>query len=127
MPQLVLGQWLRGKASAAVDISDGLLADCAHLAEASGVCAEINQSRLPLSDALLEQFGEEQAIHFALNAGDDYRLLFTLPPEQLRRLQQAFPQTAAVIGAIKPGSGVVLLDNDAKPRQLPEHGWQHFR
>jgi len=126
MPQLILGQWLRGKASAAVDISDGLLADCAHLAEASGVCAVIDEPRLPLSDALVNHFGYKAAVNYALAAGDDYVLLFTLPPEQLSRLQQAFPY-ACVIGQIKEGSGVVLLDNNGKPRQPPQSGWQHFQ
>ncbi|KXU39132.1 thiamine monophosphate kinase [Ventosimonas gracilis] len=126
MPQLALGQWLRGKASAAMDISDGLLADCAHLAEASGVCALINEPLLPLSEALLEHFGDKAAMDYALCAGDDYVLLFSLPPEQLSRLQQAFSHVC-VIGHIQEGSGVVLLDSNGQPRQAPQSGWQHFR
>jgi len=138
MPQLILGQWLRGKATAAIDISDGLLADCAHLAEASGVCAVIDTLwpppadgpidilHMPLSDALLDHFGYKAAVNYALSAGDDYVLLFTLPPEQLSRLQQAFPY-AYVIGHIKEGSGVVLLDKQGQPRQMPQSGWQHFQ
>jgi len=126
MPQLVLGQWLLGKATAAIDISDGLLADCTHLAEASGVCAQMDTSLLPLSDALVDHFGDETALNYALSAGDDYRLLFTLPPEHLAGLQQAFPQ-AAMIGHIQEGSGVVLLDKHGEPRQAPHSGWQHFQ
>jgi len=115
-PQLVLGQWLRGKATAAMDISDGLLADCAHLVAASAICAVIDEARLPISDALCEHFGYEAAIDYALSAGDDYVLLFSLPPKYLSRLQQAFPGTC-VIGHIETGRGVVLLDNNGKPRQ----------
>jgi len=125
-PQLILGQWLRDKATAAIDISDGLIVDCAHLAEASGVCAQMDTSLLPLSDALLDYFGYEKALNYALSAGDDYRLLFTLPPEHLAGLQQAFPQ-AAMIGHIQEGSGVVLLDKHDQPRQAPHSGWQHFQ
>lgn len=60
-PQLALGLALRGKASAAMDISDGLLADCGHIAKASAVSLVIERHRLPLSTALLTFVGEDQA------------------------------------------------------------------
>jgi len=126
MPQLILGKWLRGKATAAVDISDGLIADCAHLAEASGVCAEIDEPRLPLSDALFETFCYQTALNYALSAGDDYRLLFTLPPAHLEDLKRAFPESH-VIGHIKAGNGVILRDKSGKPRPISSRGWQHFQ
>ncbi|MBU0851381.1 MAG: thiamine-phosphate kinase, partial [Gammaproteobacteria bacterium] len=70
-PQLALGQALRGKATAALDISDGLLADCNHIATASSVSLVIEQARVPLSDSLVRFAGTEQALQCALGGGDD--------------------------------------------------------
>ncbi|HBX54730.1 MAG TPA: thiamine-phosphate kinase, partial [Pseudomonas sp.] len=71
-PQLALGQALRGKATAALDISDGLLADCGHIAAASAVALLIEQARLPLSASLLALLGTAAARACALSGGDDY-------------------------------------------------------
>ncbi|UVE17297.1 thiamine-phosphate kinase [Pseudomonas sp. LS44] len=125
-PQLALGQLLRGKASAALDISDGLLADCGHIARASGVALLIERERLPLSPALLALCGREAALAHALGGGDDYRLAFTLPAEQLAAVQVAWPEVA-VIGRVAAGEAVQLLDADGQPLALPETGYQHFR
>ena len=88
-PQLALGQALRGKASAALDISDGLLADCGHIAAASGVRLVIEQAQVPLSEALLRSVGQEHALQCGLSGGDDYVLAFTLPATQLPGLLDA--------------------------------------
>ncbi|MDT4796129.1 Thiamine-monophosphate kinase [compost metagenome] len=124
-PQLALGQWLRGKASAALDISDGLLADCGHIARASGVAVQVERERLPLAPALLDLYGREAAQALALSAGDDYRLAFSLPPAHLAALQAAWPE-AAVVGRIAAGQGVHLLDAAGRALAMPEAGYQHF-
>ena len=125
LPQLELGLALRGKATAALDISDGLLADCGHIAAASGVELIIEQAQVPLSNALLAQVGEASALQCALSGGDDYRLAFTLPPEYLADLQQA-GLPVRVIGRVAAGQGVILLDAKGLPVQPPRSGYQHF-
>lgn len=125
IPQLELGLALRGKATAALDISDGLLADCGHIAAASGVELVIELAQVPMSAALLAFAGEPAARQCALSGGDDYRLAFTLPAAHLADLQQAgWP--VRVIGRVMAGQGVTLLDSQGQPVQLPRSGYQHF-
>jgi thiamine-monophosphate kinase len=124
-PQLALGVALRGKATAALDISDGLLADCGHIAAASGVALLIEQARLPLSQALLTLLGAAGARDCALSGGDDYLLAFTLPAEHLTVLQaQGWP--VHVIGRVEAGSGVQLLDQRGQGITPQARGYQHF-
>ncbi len=123
-PQLALGQWLRGKATSALDISDGLLADCGHIAAASGVALQLERDRVPLSPALCHVAGE-QALSHALVGGDDYRLAFTLPTEHLGPLLAHWP-TVTVIGRVMAGQGVQLLDSQGCCIELPQTGYQHF-
>ena len=85
-PRLALGCALRGIASAAIDVSDGLCQDLGHVLEASGVGARIDADLVPLSPALLEVAGAAAARALALSAGDDYELLFTVPPDRVGRL-----------------------------------------
>jgi thiamine-monophosphate kinase len=125
-PQLALGQALRGRATAALDISDGLLADCGHIALASGVALQIEQSRLPLSDALQQWFGEIDARHAALTGGDDYILAFTLPPVHLvSLLAEGWP--VHIIGSVQAGVGVSLVDAQGQDITPLIRGYQHFR
>ncbi|OEC34698.1 thiamine-monophosphate kinase [Pseudomonas cuatrocienegasensis] len=124
MPQLDLGQALRGRATAALDISDGLLADCGHIAQASAVGLRIELEHLPLSVALREQAGAK-ALTCALAGGDDYLLAFTLPPAELAPLQQAgWP--IQVVGQAVAGSGVQVIDCNGAPFVLSHGGYQHF-
>ncbi|RMO98188.1 Thiamine-monophosphate kinase [Pseudomonas syringae pv. philadelphi] len=124
-PQLALGQALRGRATSALDISDGLLADCGHIARASGVRLLIERDRLPMSEPLLALLGLPAAQHAALSGGDDYVLAFTLPPAQLPVLQAAgWP--VQVIGRVEVGQGVVLIDNAGADITPDIRGYQHF-
>jgi thiamine-monophosphate kinase len=124
-PQLALGQALRGKASAALDISDGLLADCGHIAAASGVLLCIEQQKLPLSDALVGFAGHDQALQYGLTGGDDYVLAFTLPAEQLSVLQ-ADGWPLHVIGQVATGAGVQLLNAAGHAITVASKGYNHF-
>jgi thiamine-monophosphate kinase len=125
-PQLGLGQALRGKATAALDISDGLLADCGHIALASGVRLLVERERLPMSDALLSFFGLEDARQAALAGGDDYVLAFTLPPSELDSLVSAgWP--VSVVGHVIEGQGVALIDEQGQDITPLTRGYQHFR
>jgi thiamine-monophosphate kinase len=122
-PRLALGQELRGVATAAIDISDGLLADLAKLLEASGVGACIELDRLPFSPALRQSCPNEQAREFAMHGGDDYELCFTLPPACAAQLPK---WGASAIGVIeeKPGLRGRLGGN---PVSLSIGGYDHFR
>ena len=125
-PQLALGQALRGKATAALDISDGLLADCGHIAQASKVAVQVERDRLPLSGALVAFLGQAGAQHAALSGGDDYVLAFTLPSVELSPLlSEGWP--IHVIGRIVAGQGVTLLDSDGQDITPQTRGYQHFR
>ncbi|WP_217476264.1 thiamine-phosphate kinase [Stutzerimonas stutzeri] len=124
-PQLALGQALRGRATAVLDISDGLLADCAHIADASGVSLQIERSRLPLSDALRAVAGEG-ALQCALAGGDDYLLAFTLPAEHLPSLREE-GWSVHVIGRAVAGVGVQLLDAEGNAISTGDPGYNHFR
>lgn len=125
-PQLALGQALRGRATAALDISDGLLADCGHIAKASGVGLQIERERVPLSPALVAFLGLQGAQAAALSGGDDYILAFTLPAAELAPLQaQGWP--VHVIGHVVAGQGVTLLDAAGHDITPATRGYQHFR
>jgi len=128
-PRVAFGTRLRGVASACIDVSDGLAADLGHLAAASGVGAIIRAEELPLSRALYALAGEARAREFALGGGDDYELLFTVPPAARTALARLTAATGApachCIGEVVAGRGVRLV---AKSGELPvPRGWDHFR
>lgn len=112
--RLDLGCQLRQLATSCVDLSDGLLQDAAHVANASGVRFSIDSKTIPLSPALLSAVGEAQALEFALSGGEDYELLFTLPPET------DVPDEVTTIGIVEKGEGV-YCDVPSK-----EQGYDHF-
>ncbi len=125
-PQLELGQALRGRATSALDISDGLLADCGHIALASGVRLLVERDRVPLSAPLLAFFGQDAALQAALSGGDDYILAFTLPPSLLADLiDEGWP--ISVIGHVAEGQGVTLVDAHGQDVTPITRGYQHFR
>lgn len=135
-PRLALGQALRGIATAAADVSDGLLGDLGHILTASGVGAELYPETLlqsaAVSDAVRQQ-PLELAWTCALAGGDDYELVFTAPPTARAAVQVATERahTAATrIGRVAAGRGVLLLgaDGHALPSdQMPVlRGFDHF-
>lgn len=124
-PQLALGEALRGRATAALDISDGLLADCGHIAKASGVALRIERERVPLSAPLRRFAGDAEALRCALAGGDDYVLAFTLPPAELATLQDA-QWPVHVIGCVVAGQGVQLVDEAGNELPVSARGYNHF-
>ena len=89
-PRISLGLGVGGLAHAAIDLSDGLMADLEHMCKASGVGAEIHVETLPLSAAAKDAFRDEEALgRLALNAGDDYELLIAAPPSKEAKILRA--------------------------------------
>lgn len=122
-PQLALGAALRGLASAAMDVSDGVAQDLGHLLQASGVGAELALDALPLSPAL-QSIDPAFAIILALTSGDDYELLFTAPPAA-RDAVAALPVPCTRIGRITTTRGLVLM-RDGQPVDMAMTGYTHF-
>lgn len=131
-PRLALGLALRGLASAALDVSDGLLQDLGHLLAASGVGAELQVDALPLSPALQAWCTSQdplQATRWALAAGDDYELLFTAPAhrhDEIMALSASLALPLTCIGDILSSAGL-RLTAAGRPweHELPT-GYLHF-
>lgn len=128
-PRVATGLALDGIAHAAIDVSDGLLADLGHLCSASGVGAEIELDALPASPALLVAF--DATAHHMLQAtgGDDYELCFTAAASQrdaIAHLELECNVTTARIGRIVEGSGVLARDDSGRRWQPASAGYAHF-
>jgi len=127
--RLALGRALRGQASAAIDVSDGLLADLDHLCVRSGVGAEIDLPRLPRSEAFLAAARGELDGDKPLNGGDDYELCFTLPAGQadaVSALIQAGGCPITHIGQISAAPGVRCRDAAGRLVAPARTGFDHF-
>src|SRR5690606_4844369 len=107
LPRNAVAAALRETASAAIDISDGLVGDVAKLAAASGVCGRIDCAAVPLSDGARAALDSAPALlERVLGGGDDYEVAFTLAPDRLAALQtvaRAANVPVTTIGRIEPG------------------------
>lgn len=129
VPRLKVGLELRGIASAAIDVSDGLAADLMHILVASGVGASLDLAQLPLSPTLKKHLAQEQAWHLALSSGDDYELCFTVPPTKesiLSRAANRLDCPITCIGQIDLHSGLRCLGPSGSLLDCPSSGYQHF-
>lgn len=127
-PRVALGLSLRHVARAAIDVSDGLLGDLAHIVDRSRVGAEVDWPEVPVA-ARLAALPEASRCRFALSGGDDYELLFTAAPENriaIAAIGERLAVPLARIGRIVPGCAVRV--RDARGRALPVevHGFDHF-
>ena len=125
-PRLAAGVALRGLASAALDISDGLLADLAHLREASKVGAVLEVEALPLAEGLERHLGRKAAQQAALSGGDDYELLITLAPDKLTEAQQRLTRLGMNLTVIGRCSETLGISGAGLGEQGGYAGWQHF-
>jgi thiamine-monophosphate kinase len=125
-PQCALGRFLSEArvASALMDLSDGLSTDLARLCEASGVGAKLFQDQIPtpkVADSRL-------ALKLALHGGEDYQLLFTVPPDDTARLLSHWRGVSLhQIGVIERSTGLRLIRSDGKETPLRPAGWDHFQ
>jgi thiamine-monophosphate kinase len=126
-PRLALGRALRGLASAAMDVSDGLLGDLGKLCSASGVGARLDLARLPVSAELARRHARGDCERLILSGGDDYELLFTVPPGEATRVAAAAPAELPLhcIGEIEAPPGVRCV-RDGCEVTVEERGYDHF-
>ncbi len=129
-PRVALGIALRGLASAAIDVSDGLLADLGHILERSAVAATVQLHRLP-GAALAACADQALAQDCLLGGGDDYELVFTAAPghhDRIDALARELHLTLTAIGSIRPVGGETLNLEDAQGRAVPilRRGFDHF-
>jgi len=123
-PRLAIGQSLRGVASAAIDISDGLVADAGHMANASGVGLQIDAGQVPLSAAAQDALGKGSAtIADLIAGGDDFELLFALP--EGTDLPGGAETELTQIGFVEVGQGVAVTF-EGRPVSLPKRGYTHL-
>ena len=128
VPRVEAGLALRSLASAAIDVSDGLLADLGHICERSGCGAMIDVERVPLSAELLSTFPPQIALAHALGGGDDYELCFTAPPSRAAAIDgalEAVGTTATRIGQLVAGQEVICR-RDGEPYTPHSLGYRHF-
>jgi len=128
-PPMALGPRLCGVARASVDISDGLVADLAHVARASGVRLAIEAKAIPRTTALRALWGDgAEAILRAATAGDDYQIAFTAAADRAQEVMVEAGRngtTVTRIGSVTAGEGVALLLN-GEELAVPRPGYRHF-
>ncbi len=126
-PRTGLGPALVGLATAAIDVSDGLIADLGHICAVSGCGAAIALDAVPLSAAAGRCAGYDRLD--ALAAGDDYELLFTAPQEAADRIAAVAERCGVgvtAIGSIEAGRGVRVLDAHGASVTVTRTGYRHF-
>jgi thiamine-monophosphate kinase len=127
-PRVAFGRALAATGAAAIDVSDGLLADLGHLLDASGCGATLRPDRIPRSPAL-SAAGGERALVWQLCGGDDYELCFAVNAEQTGRvaaLARAEALPIAEIGVIERAAGLRCVLEDGSSYQPPCSGYDHF-
>lgn len=120
-PRLELGQRLRGIATAAIDLSDGLLADLGHICVASGIGARLELARLPLGAGVVVE---------GAFSGDDYELCFTVPGRRTAdvvALSEELRMDLTLIGTMVEDEGITCVDAAGTPLAVEPRGFRHFR
>jgi thiamine-monophosphate kinase len=134
-PRTLLGPRLIGLATAAIDVSDGLVADLEHICEVSGLSAVIEARSVPLSAAARSALAKNPGrIATALTGGDDYEILFTAPSAAVNAVSELSRSLGIRISAIgrmhppvaKQGARITVLDEVGQPVSLDHSGWKHF-
>lgn len=134
IPRVHEAMWLKeAGATAAIDVSDGIAGDAAHLAAASGAAVILDEWRIPVHPALetADLPAGTSALDLALHGGDDFELLVTVSPGALEGLeadfQERFRTGLTRVGTVESGTGVGLRQNeDSEPAPLHRGGYDHF-
>ena len=129
-PRVNLGPALIGVATAAIDISDGLVADLCHLATESGLAVEVDARAIPLSPAARRAVEDRpELLPTLLTGGDDYELLFAAPGAlagQIDSMARALDLPVTEIGTLAQGKGIRIRDPSGRAMRFDSTGWQHF-
>jgi thiamine-monophosphate kinase len=129
-PRVKEGMALAGIASAAIDISDGLLADLGHICQASGTGARIQCAMLPLDQRVKQHIQSTGDWSLPLSGGDDYQLCFTVAPHRQQQLEQLMQEQGfcfSLIGQIEPGQDVQVIMPDGRRIKPAVSGFDHFK
>ena len=128
-PRVNLGQALRGMATSAIDVSDGLIADITHICRLSEVGAKVDLDSLPVSEIGMKHISSPAGLAAVVAGGDDYELCFTAPPnarDSMQDLADMLGVPLTRIGTILAGEGVTLVGADGQPVKLDARGFDHF-
>jgi thiamine-monophosphate kinase len=133
VPRVGEGRTLaRAGATAMIDVSDGLTLDLSRLCRASGVGGELVLSHVPVAPALreLEKVIPVEALQLALEGGEDFELVATMPPEVVKEaaaeLEERYGTPLTDIGEIREAPGLVARRADGTERPLEPRGWDHL-
>src|SRR5262245_1092254 len=129
-PRVALGQALRGLATSAIDVSDGLLADIHHICRLSNVGAKVELEHVPVSDIGAKHVNSDAGRTAVVAGGDDYELCFTAHPnsrESIEDLEEVLGVPLTRVGQVKRGKGVSLLGPDGKALKVDGRGYDHFK
>ena len=129
-PRVSLGQALRGLATSAIDVSDGLLADLTHICRLSGVGATVELPNVPVSAIGAKHLSTAAGRSAIVAGGDDYELCFTAHPnsrESIQDLTDVLGVPLTRVGQVKRGKGVSLLGADGKAVKVDGRGYDHFQ
>jgi thiamine-monophosphate kinase len=134
LPQVRMGRILleAGISNCAIDVSDGLLQDLGHICKSSKLGAELQLDSIPLSGPLKEIAAANgvDPYTWALKGGEDYSLLFTVKPDQEKKLLTVLEREkieAVPIGKIVPGTGIRVYKDGTEIETGPDGGYDHFR
>lgn len=134
VPRLALGIALRGAATSAIDVSDGLVADLGHICERSRVSAVVELARVPVSAALRRYRDRPVGRAAMLSGGDDYELAFTAPPRRRaaiarisRRLRIRLTRIGRIVAARRNQPPVTVLGPNGRALALVRTGYKHFQ
>ncbi|EBO7981299.1 thiamine-phosphate kinase [Salmonella enterica] len=128
-PRILHGQALRDIASAAIDISDGLISDLGHIVKASGCGAKVDVDALPKSAAMMRHVDAGQALRWTLSGGEDYELCFTVPELNRGALDVTIGQLGVpftCIGQMSADVEGLSFVRDGMPVTFDWKGYDHF-
>tara|TARA_B110000483_G_scaffold241383_1_gene324226 strand:- start:2107 stop:3081 length:975 start_codon:yes stop_codon:yes gene_type:complete len=128
-PRIKEGLLLQNIATAAIDVSDGLIADLGHIVKSSGLGANIEFERIPYSTRLMDIADKNSIQDWVLSGGDDYELCFTVPKKHLNHLEAMIRSgklEAYFIGNVSKNPGVRCYDVHGKLLETVKTGYQHF-
>lgn len=128
-PRVAAGQALLRLANSAIDLSDGLLGDLAHITDSSGSGARLYTHQIPLSPQLLASFDGNEALQYALSGGDDYELCFTAHKRNRAAIDKLARDSGLAmtrIGKIVTGKQIRCVDDSGKEVSVNAAGYRHF-